>query len=60
MQISSQAHEMRALTRYHTELDSATEAKQVLVYLGEQFASLHADTYWFRCFVTFMFNSRMV
>ncbi|KAK3556188.1 hypothetical protein QTP70_005585 [Hemibagrus guttatus] len=30
----SQAHEMRALTRFHTELDSAAEAKQVLVYLG--------------------------
>lgn len=42
---------MRALTRFHTELDSAAEAKQVLVYLGEQFTSLHADTYWFSCLV---------
>lgn len=42
---------MRALTRFHTELDSAAEAKQVLVYLGEQFASLLALTYRFRCFV---------
>lgn len=42
---------MRALTRFHTELDSAAEAKQVLVYLGEQFASLHAVTYRFSCLV---------